>query len=228
MSSFPPDILDRQIAYYRARATEYDEWFLRLGRYDRGEVWNAEWFREVAELERLLAQVHPAGNVLELACGTGWWTERLARTAATLTVLDASPEVLALNRRRLAPHPVTYIQADLFAWEPPQQYDVVFFSFWLSHVPPDRFAGFWSLVDRALRPDGRVVFFDSYQEVPVGTAETVLSWRELNDGREFTIVKVFYQPEQLQRQLQALGWQVDVGHTPQHFLYGNGQRAQGD
>jgi len=146
MPTLPPDILAHQIAYYRARASEYDEWFLRAGRYDRGSVWNAQWFREVADLEAILTSFHSAGDVLELACGTGWWTERLARTAATLTAVDVAPEVLKLNRRRLAPQPVTYLQADLFTWEPPQRYDVVFFSFWLSHIPPDRFAGFWDLV----------------------------------------------------------------------------------
>lgn len=231
MHELPSDILEHQIAYYRARASEYDEWFLRLGRYDRGADWNAAWFREVAELEALLAHVQPAGDVLELACGTGWWTERLARTAATLTAVDASPEVIALNRQRLAGRPVSYHQADLFAWAPPQQYDVVFFSFWLSHVPPERFAAFWALVGRALRPEGRVVFFDSYQAPPADgadAAESLLSHRELKDGRAYTIVKVFYQPEPLRRQLASLGWDVEVGRTAEHFLYGVGRRAPAD
>ena len=129
MSTLPPDILAQQIAYYRARASEDDEWFLRTGRYDQGSVWNVQWFREVSDLDAILTSFHPAGDVLELACGTGWWTERLARTATTLTAVDVAPEVVTFNRRRLAPRPVTYLQADLFTWEPPQRYDVVFFSF---------------------------------------------------------------------------------------------------
>ncbi len=42
------DILGDQIAYYRARAGEYDEWWFRTGRYDRGEAFNAQWHAETA------------------------------------------------------------------------------------------------------------------------------------------------------------------------------------
>jgi hypothetical protein len=55
---------------------------------------------------------------------------------------------------------VRFIQADLFAWEPDRRYDVVFFGFWLSHVPPGRFEPFWSLVAGCLKPQGRVFFAD--------------------------------------------------------------------
>jgi demethylmenaquinone methyltransferase/2-methoxy-6-polyprenyl-1,4-benzoquinol methylase len=135
--------------------------------------------------------------------------------------------VSQVNRRRLTPHPVTYLQADLFTWEPPQSYDVVFFSFWLSHIPPDRFADFWNVVERALRPSGRIFFIDSYQEERSETAdqrENLLSQRELNDGRQFELIKIFYQPMELQQRLHALGWQVSVDRTAQHFLYGSGHR----
>ncbi len=64
-------LLDEQLAYYRARSGEYDEWFLREGRYDRGPEQRAEWFKEVAEVEAALHAAGPRGNVLELACGTG-------------------------------------------------------------------------------------------------------------------------------------------------------------
>src|SRR5579884_3468249 len=89
-------LLQQQIAYYRARAGEYDEWFLRQGRYDRGPGLNARWFAEVDEVRRALDAFAPAGSVLELAAGTGLWTEQLARHAARLTAVDSSPEALAL------------------------------------------------------------------------------------------------------------------------------------
>jgi 2-polyprenyl-3-methyl-5-hydroxy-6-metoxy-1,4-benzoquinol methylase len=223
--TLPPDILQQQMAYYRARATEYDEWFLRTGRYDRGDEWNSQWFQEVAELQNTLADFGATGDVLELACGTGWWTEQLAKTATTLTAVDASAEVIAINRQKLGTHPVTYIQTDLFAWEPQQQYDVVFFSFWLSHVPPERFVEFWGLIDCALKPGGRVFLIDSYQPRSAASEpDTILNQRLLNNGSEFTIIKIFYQPEELQVQLRELGWDMNVSRTTQHFIYGSGQR----
>lgn len=84
-------LIDEQRAYYRARASEYDAWFLRQGRYDRGEAHAAQWFTEVARLEHALDAFEPEGDILELACGTGWWTERLAHYGVSLTAVDASP-----------------------------------------------------------------------------------------------------------------------------------------
>jgi demethylmenaquinone methyltransferase/2-methoxy-6-polyprenyl-1,4-benzoquinol methylase len=227
------DVLQQQMQYYRARAGEYDEWFLRNGRYDRGAELNTRWFEEVQQVVRALNAFRPAGDVLELACGTGLWTVRLAEVATHVTAVDASPEVLALNQDRVKSPRITYVQADLFGWNPPAHaFDVVFFSFWLSHVPPDRFDSFWQKVRRALRPGGRFFFIDSQREptstavdhhLPESAATTLR--RRLNDGREFEIVKVFYDADTLRARLQELGWRSEVHTTPTYFLYGLGELA---
>jgi demethylmenaquinone methyltransferase/2-methoxy-6-polyprenyl-1,4-benzoquinol methylase len=85
------DILREQIEYYRQRASEYDEWFFRQGRYDRGEEHRQQWFFEVAEVETALRSATPSGDILELACGTGLWTRHLLPFATHLTAVDASP-----------------------------------------------------------------------------------------------------------------------------------------
>lgn len=216
-----------QIAYYRARASEYDEWFLRKGRYDRGPEANARWFDEVAEVARAVDDLGPLGHVLELAAGTGLWTERLLRHATSVTAVDASPEVLALNRERVGAGRVRYIEADIFDWQPDRTYDVVFFSFWLSHVPPERFDAFWMLVRTCLAPGGRAFFIDSrysQQSTAVdheleGEQATSMT-RRLNDGREYRIVKIFYRPEELAERLRSSGWEARVNATPTFFLYG--------
>lgn len=152
------DLLAEQQTYYRRRVPEYDDWWQRRGPYDRGPEHTSQWRDEVAEVERALSAFGGTGNVLELAGGTGWWTERLAATADRLTVVDGAPEALELNRARVERAEVDYVVADLFAWAPPvaHAYDVVFFSFWLSHVPRARFEAFWSLVASCLVPGGRV------------------------------------------------------------------------
>ena len=236
--STPSDaILQEQIAYYRARANEYDEWFLRQGRYDRGPERNAQWFAEVADVRAALDRFHPTGDVLELACGTGLWTQHIARSARSVTAIDSSPEMLALNQMRLASTGnrgnVRYLQADLFAWAPDRRYDAIFFSFWLSHVPPERFTDFWTLVRGALAPTGRVFFVDSlYTEASTasdhaleGQDATTLS-RRLNDGREYRIVKVFHSPEDLAERLRASGWTASVSRTPEYFYYGEARAIQ--
>lgn len=228
------ELIAQQISYYQARAGEYDEWFLRQGRYDRGPEINRQWFTEVEEVRRALDAFAPGGDVLELAGGTGLWTEQLLRQAGRVTVVDSSPEMLALNRERLQSDRVRYIQADLFSWLPDAQYDVVFFGFWLSHVPADRFAAFWKLVRRSLHSDGRVFFVDSrYDQSSTAVdhelegPESAAVTRRLNDGREYRIVKRYYVPADLEHQLTGLGWTVTVKATPNYFLYGFGAPRTG-
>jgi len=220
-------LLTDQVSYYRARAGEYDEWFLRQGRYDRGPQHRAAWFGEIAIVEAALAETVHGGEVLELACGTGLWTRHLAANNQRVVAVDASPEVIAINRDRLRAANVEYIVADLFAWTPVQTFDAVFFSFWLSHVPPSRFDAFWAKVQAAVKPGGRAFFIDSLREQS-STAinhdaldDSGVVRRKLNDGREFSIVKVFHDPSTLERQLLDAGWEGWVRATGQFFLYGS-------
>jgi SAM-dependent methyltransferase len=213
--------LEQQLQYYRARAGEYDDWWFRTGRYDRGPEANAAWFAEVASLEAAVERFDPHGDVLELACGTGLWTRRLVGHADHLTAVDGAPEVLELNRARTQAlgASVTYVEADLFGWEPPKHaFDTCVFGFWLSHVPAERFASFWAMVAAALRPDGRVLLIDSLRAprskardhtMPAQAAS--LEQRRLDDGREFEIVKRYYEPAALAEQLAELGWQAEPG-----------------
>ncbi len=65
------DVLSEQLAYYRARAPEYDDWWFRRGRYDDGPEAGAAWAEQVAALEARVEALALTGDVLELACGTG-------------------------------------------------------------------------------------------------------------------------------------------------------------
>lgn len=221
------DLLAEQVRYYRARAGEYDDWWFRRGRYDRGEQANAGWFAEADEVRAALDRFDPAGDVVELACGTGLWTERLVAHAARVTAIDSSPEAIELALERTGEGPVEYVQADLFAWEPERRYDVCFFSFWLSHVPEERFASFWQTVQRALKPGGRVFFVDSAPSERASAADHKLQarggqtmLRRLADGSEYRIVKHWFRPAELQQRIAALGWRVEVAMTSEFFVYG--------
>jgi 2-polyprenyl-3-methyl-5-hydroxy-6-metoxy-1,4-benzoquinol methylase len=227
-------ILTEQIDYYRERASEYDEWFFRQGRYDRGTAHRTAWLNEAAIVEAALREVLPEGDILELACGTGLWTRHLATGKRRVLAVDASPETIALNQARVRSDSVEYVVTDLFAWTPPPgSFDAVFFGFWLSHVPAERFEAFWHLVRTALKPTGIAFFVDSLLEQtssavnhpPVDESGIVL--RRLNDGRSFRIVKVFYEPAVLQRQLTERGWRGWVRSTGTFFLYGSVAPASG-
>lgn len=220
-------LLAEQAHYYRERAGEYEDWWFRRGRHDHGPEANARWFSDAAEAHAALERFKPSGDVLELACGTGLWTERLLANTTSVTAVDGSPEMLELCRDRVGDPRVSYLQADLFAWEPERTYDLCFFGFWLSHVPEERFQEFWAKVRRAVGSDGRVFFIDSLRhglasaidhELP--EPENPIMLRRLDDGREYHIVKRFYDPKALQQRLAELGWNAQVQTTREFFVYG--------
>jgi demethylmenaquinone methyltransferase/2-methoxy-6-polyprenyl-1,4-benzoquinol methylase len=228
-------ILQDQIDYYRARAGEYDEWWLRRGRYDRGPAFNARWRAEVGAVDAAvtgwLSAFRPQA-LLELACGTGLFTRHLAPRVPHVTAVDASSEVIAINRARVGAANVDYVEADLFSWRPAERYDAVFFSFWLSHVPEDRFAAFWKIVASALAPGGEAYLIDSAFD-PTSTAkdhvlpqrDAGIVTRRLNDGREFRIVKLFYRPAELAAKVASLGWRADIRQTETYFIHGQARRT---
>ena len=225
------DLLEEQRAFYQARAPEYDEWWLRQGRYDRGAEQGRVWHQQVTTLEVALSSFGATGDVLELAGGTGWWTQRLALTADRLTVVDSSPETLAISAERVGRAEVEYVVADLFDWRPERTYDVVFFSFWLSHVPRARVGAFWGLVRTCLAPGGRVFLIDNRNDPTPETNLTDphvveygpdLHLRRLGDGSEHRVVKVMYEPDELQSRIEAEGWQADIQAT-RWFLFGSAQ-----
>ncbi len=227
--------LAEMVAYYQARAAEYDEWFYRQGRYDHGAEANARWHNEAAAVFAAYDALGVTGDVLELAPGTGIWTEHLVQTARSVTAVDASPEMIAINKAKLAGRggeKVTYQLADLFTWQPTRQYDAVCFGFWISHVPLERLDGFLAMVASALRPGGHVFFVDGRRE-PSSTAadhrlpaiDEQVMVRRLNDGREYHIVKNFFEPAALAERCAAAGLQVRVCETATYFMYGAGERT---
>src|SRR4051794_5432196 len=94
-------ILAEQLAYYRARARDYDKWFRREGLHDLGEKHNARWRLELNRVYPALDAFAPRGDVLELAYGTGEWTIRLAEVATSVVGVDAAPEMRELALAKL-------------------------------------------------------------------------------------------------------------------------------
>jgi trans-aconitate methyltransferase len=208
-------LLAEQIAYYRARAPVYlDEALTGLAVETAGE-----------QLQAALDAFAPAGDVLELACGPGTWTQALLRHATSVTAVDAAPEMLEIARRSVHDPRVRFIEADIFSWKPDRRYDVVFFGFWLSHVPPERFRSFWSLVEECLAPRGRVFFVDDAYRTPGEIVGGVVVRRRLSDGSEHRLVKTPHDVGSLQKLLSDLGWEIDVRNTSSVFYWGSGVRG---
>ncbi len=243
-------LLASQIAYYRAHAPRYDDWWFRQGRHDLGQSFRAKWTSEISKVRSALVDFLPHGDLLELAGGTGNWTIELAQLADSVTVVDASPEALSIARQKVPGQNVSWVIEDIFAYRPGRQFDVVFFAFWLSHIPLGRFAQFWELVDGCLAPEGRVFFIDNAgpergraladnDQLPdnpktkaeiegvdsVTNSETGVSTRLAADGETYEVMKIWWEPEELRSRLERAGWNVRVASTEWAFIFGHGSRA---
>jgi demethylmenaquinone methyltransferase/2-methoxy-6-polyprenyl-1,4-benzoquinol methylase len=212
------DVLAEQVVYYRRRAREYDA-------TSYGDLAAAR-----VRIARLIAEMQPAGAVLEIACGTGLWTQALARLADTVTAIDAAPEMVDIARARATSANVTFEVADVFTWTTPATFDVIFFSALLSHVPTSRFEQFWALLRRLLADGGRVLFIDEHvdeqhKEVYVAGRDEIVE-RRLRDGRTFRIVKNFVDPDELVRRLGELGWDGDIRRDGSDWVRGEARPAK--
>ncbi len=221
-----PDHDAEMIAYYEARAGEYDDWYLRRGRYARGPIHDAAWDAELDGAGTWLDGLPIRGEIVELAGGTGWWSPLLA-SKGDLSIYDAAEAPLERARERLVAHRLRAHLHVRNAWaEPDRQVDALFFGFWLSHVPRDRTDSFLALARRWLKPDGILAFIDSLPDPQSGAADhdppdADLAVRRLEDGREYTIVKVFREPAELEDALQKAGFRdVRVTTTGRFFLLG--------
>jgi demethylmenaquinone methyltransferase/2-methoxy-6-polyprenyl-1,4-benzoquinol methylase len=222
---------DEMKAYYAARAPEYDDWYLRRGRYSRGPVRDLAWHGELDAVTRWLDALPIAGEIVELAAGTGWWSPLLAQKGE-LSIYDGVPEPLDLARKRLVAHDLRAHLHVRDAWdEPDRQVDTLFCGFWLSHVPRDRLAPFLKLAARWIKPGGIFAFIDSRSDPesgavdhdPVAADETSL--RRLEDGREFRIPKVYYSPSDLRDALLGTGFaEAMVTQTARFFVTGWAKR----
>jgi len=207
-------ILDEQIEYYRARAQEYDESI-------------AEAFDLLSPGKDLLLALGKFDAILELACGTGIWTETLLHMGKAVTAVDAAPEMLEIARNKFGDERIKYQQSDLFQWEPTQKYDLVFFANWLSHVPPSALDEFLGRVQRSIHSNGQFAIVDQYQPSDLDkriAKDNIYATRPVEDGRHFTIVKAFYDLPYLHNKVEQLGFDVSINKFSDTFFFLAGKR----
>ncbi len=219
--------------YYEARATEYDDWYDRRGRYNHPAT-NAAWHAQVAELGReaarfggMLARA-PQMRVLDLACGTGKWTPYFVhglQETGRLVAYDYSPAMLSETRARLEEDDPANLEKTLFvrgdAYQlpfPDSSFDLVFFGFWFSHVPTDRIYPFLSEVKRIMRPGGNLLIFDS--ALQSGRPKEEIAKRPLNDGSVHDVLKIRYSPQELEAILGRIFPKSSAGQTRDFFVIG--------
>ncbi|HZQ61133.1 MAG TPA: class I SAM-dependent methyltransferase [Casimicrobiaceae bacterium] len=137
--------------YYQARASEYDAIYAKPERQT-----------DLRRLEQDLPQALANRSVVEVACGTGYWTQFIARSAPSIVALDLTPATLAIARHRCRDTQMRLVQGDAFALPfAARSFDAAFAGFWISHVERSRVAAFLSGLNACLRDGARVVLLDN-------------------------------------------------------------------
>jgi demethylmenaquinone methyltransferase/2-methoxy-6-polyprenyl-1,4-benzoquinol methylase len=193
-----PGARDELQAYYGARAGEYDRVYSKPERQD-----------DLRKIERWLPGALAGRAVLEVACGTGYWTQFLSPAATRVTALDASSETLEIAKSRPANASVQFLIGDAFRLPVgPGAFDGAFAGFWISHVPRDRIAGFLDGLHRTLSVGARVVFLDNrYVEgssSPIAETDAegnTYQLRSLSDGTKHRVLKNFLSEVELRSAL---------------------------
>jgi SAM-dependent methyltransferase len=187
--------------YYDQRAAEYEQ--IYLPRDD-------EHGRELGELARELRGVTANRRVLEVACGTGYWTACAARVAASVTATDASLPMLAQAREKALPRNVTLKFADAYDLAALEgEFDAGVAMFWLSHVPRSRLRGFLDGLHARLLPGSIVYFADNVYVpgiggdlLPADAAGDTYKLRRLANGARHRVLKNYFTEDELRELLR--------------------------
>lgn len=188
------DIVEDMATYYTQRATYYERVYLKPERQE-----------DLRAVEAWLPSQFDSRRVLEVACGTGWWTLHGARDAASWLATDLSPETMAVARHKALPACVEFAQVDAYAFAEIEgrHFDAAFAGCWWSHVPLARLPGWLEALHARLEPGARVVMLDNSF---VQTSSTPLIRRDadgntyqrrtLDDGSVHEVLKNFPSPEE--------------------------------
>ena len=193
-------VVEDMRAYYARRAAYYERVYFKPERQP-----------DLRAMEAWLPTMFAGRHVLEIACGTGWWTPHGARDAASWLATDLNPETMALACSKTLPAGVSFATVDAYTFEglPSARFDAAFAGCWWSHVPLARLRPWLDRLHARLQPGARVVMLDNslvqLSSTPISRRDeegNTYQERTLDDGSVHEVLKNFPTPEQA---IAALG-----------------------
>ncbi len=189
--------LDKQNEYYSKRASEYEQIYYRDNKERRQEI------EDDVERLKVLAK---GKSVLELACGTGYWTTQVSETALSVIATDFSDEMIVEAKKKEYHCPIQFMQADLhhlpFA-EP--SCDLLLLGFWFSHEPCQDYEKLFKTLLGQIKTHGKIWMIDNnppaegdkFQAVGKDAHGNNYKRRFLDDDTEYKILKNYFSKESL-------------------------------
>src|SRR5262245_13609760 len=210
--------IDRSLKnYYAARAREYEHVYTKPERQP-----------DLRQLENLLPAFFADCRVLDVACGTGYWTQFLASTARAVVAVDISPETIGVAAEKSWPAGrVSFQVADAYALpDDLGSFDAAFAGFWWSHVPVSDRRRFLGSLDRRLNARARVLFLDNLfvegSSTPIAQGDpegNTYQRRRLEDGSEHIVLKNFPSEAELCADVAAFGYNMQFTALQYYWLF---------
>ncbi|MBX7109446.1 MAG: class I SAM-dependent methyltransferase [Chitinophagales bacterium] len=193
------------VTYYKERAREYERIYAKPDR--QGDLQRA-----TVILQTLFA----GKTVLEIACGTGYWTERICKNAKSVLATDINKTMIDIAQQKaLLNTEVAFGIADIFSFKASHEYDSLFGGFIWSHIPLQTLDKFLDIVSHFVQPGGTIVFMDNNfvagSNHPVtGTDENGNSFqtRKLENGTTHFVLKNFATETFLRRKLSGIATNI--------------------
>jgi ubiquinone/menaquinone biosynthesis C-methylase UbiE len=204
-------------AYYRLRANEYDEIYTRDDPLRQPELVHA-----AARMKEVVA----GRRVLEIACGTGFWTEVASAVAVEVVAIDLSAEMIDVAKQRAYPRGnVRFIVADAYRLDDvPDDFDAALANFWISHVPKSKLHGFLRRFHAHLKPGAAVFMIDNRNTpgyggefVAVPGSEDTFKLRELSDGSRHRIIKNYFESKELRALLEPYAGDIVIDRREHYW-----------
>lgn len=192
-------------SYYVARAPEYDRGYQR-----------PELQVDIRALQQWLPSLFVGARLLEVACGTGFWTQFIAPVASEVVAVDAAPETLNIAKTRVPKHKVKFLVGDAYRLPQDQgQFNAIFAGFWFSHVPRWRQREFLVGLGTLLAPGAKVLLLDNLfgegSNYPITEHDedgNTYQTRKLDDGSTHLVLKNFPSEAELRTLIIGLGEQA--------------------
>lgn len=204
------------ITYYQDRAIEYERIYQKPERQE-----------ELSQLSWLLQDVFAGKLVFEIACGTGYWTERIAQTADAVLATDINESVLDVARSKAYENVnVTFEQTDLFLLKDTLlKCQHLFGGFIWSHIALQELDNFIHIINNFVEAKGTVVLIDNNfvegSNLPVTHQDEFgnsYQLRTLDDGSEHLVLKNFMTEEVIRQKLEGKAKNIHFVNMKYYWL----------
>ncbi len=202
--------------YYSKRAAEYEQVYQKPERQ-----------RELAWLRHRVPEILRGRTVLEVACGTGYWTQYIAATAKRVYAGDINEAVLEIAREKPIPTGrATFFKADAVSLENvPSGCNAAFAGFWWSHVKKSGIAQFVANLAARLEPGAVVAILDNqfagWSSTPLSRRDAegnTYQMRSLANGEQFEVLKNFPTAEELAQAVRPVAREARLETLTYYWL----------